>query len=83
MENQPPEKMVQRNEPNELALLETQLRIRLRSYVYDFRMTVQDGGLVLHGRARTYYGKQLAQHGVMAQSRLPIRANYIEVLGSR
>jgi hypothetical protein len=67
-------------ETNELALLEAQLRIRLRSYVCDFRMIVQDGGWILYGRARTYYGKQLAQHGVMQRSRLPILANQILVL---
>ena len=43
-------------------------------------MTVRDGGLVLYGRTRTYYAKQLAQHEVMGRSRLPIRANSIDVL---
>jgi hypothetical protein len=38
-------------EPNELTRLEAQLRLHLRSYVWDFRMIVQDGGLILHGRA--------------------------------
>jgi hypothetical protein len=52
----------------------------LRHYVRDFRMTVRDGGLVLYGHTRTYYSKQLVQHGVVKRSRLPIRANNIEVL---
>jgi hypothetical protein len=64
---------------DEVARLEASLRLRLRGYVCDFRISIQDGSLVLYGRARTYYGKQLAQHGVMQQSRLPIRANHIEV----
>jgi hypothetical protein len=65
---------------DELAQLEADIQDRLRHYVCDFRMTVQNGGLVLYGLTRTYYGKQLAQHGVMERSRLPIRANNIDVL---
>jgi hypothetical protein len=79
MIGQLPEAMMMCDEPNELKRLEAQLRTRLRSYVCDFQMIVQDGGLVLYGRARSYYGKQLAQHGVMEKSRLPIRANNISV----
>jgi hypothetical protein len=65
---------------DELAQLETDLQSRLRHYIRDFRMTIRDGGLILYGHTRTYYGKQLAQHGVMERSRLPIRANNIDVL---
>ena len=65
---------------DELAQLEAEIQGRLRHYVRDFRMTIRDGGLVLYGLTRTYYGKQLAQHGVMERSRLPIRANNIDVL---
>jgi hypothetical protein len=67
------------DEPSESARLEAQLRVHLRGYVCDFRVIVQDGGLILYGRARTYYGKQLAQHGVMQQSERPILANKIAV----
>ena len=65
---------------DELARLEADIQRHLRYYVRDFRMTVRDGGLVLSGRTRTYYAKQLAQHEVMGRSRLPIRANSIDVL---
>jgi hypothetical protein len=65
---------------DELARLEADIQGHLRDYVRDFRMTVRDGGLILYGRTRTYYAKQLAQHDVMGRSRLPIRANNIEVL---
>jgi hypothetical protein len=64
---------------DELARLEADIQGHLRHHVLDFRMTVRDGGLVLCGRTRTYYAKQLAQHEVMERSRLPIRANNIEV----
>jgi hypothetical protein len=65
---------------DELAQLEADIQSHLRHYIRDFRMTVRDGGLVLYGLTRTYYGKQLAQHGVMERSRLPIRANNIDVV---
>ena len=71
---------IEYEERNELARLEAHLRIRLRDYMYDLRIAIRDGELVLDGRARTYYGKQMAQHGVMERSQLPIRANNIIVL---
>jgi hypothetical protein len=67
-------------EANDVARLEAQLRVHLRDYVCDFRVIVQEGGLILYGRARTYYGKQLAQHGVMERSLLPILGNKIDVI---
>jgi hypothetical protein len=39
---------------------------------------VEEGGIVLQGRAPSYYVKQLAQHVAMEVVRLPIRANRIE-----
>jgi hypothetical protein len=68
-------------EGDDLVQLEADLQSCLRHYIRDFRVTVRDGGLVLHGHTRTYYGKQLAQHSVMKRSYLPIRANHIDVLG--
>jgi hypothetical protein len=47
--------------------------------VRDFCLVVRDRGLVLRGRALSYYVKQLAQHAVMQTTRLPIRNNEIEV----
>jgi hypothetical protein len=63
----------------DLAHVEALVQGKLRGYVQDFRLLVRDGALVLSGRARTYYAKQLAQQGVMAAIPLPIRANEIEV----
>ncbi len=65
--------------PLEIAALEAQLRSGLRGQVSDLSLQARDGGLVLRGRSRTYYAKQLAQHGVMRSSRLPVLANEIEV----
>ncbi|HEY7159190.1 MAG TPA: BON domain-containing protein [Gemmataceae bacterium] len=50
-----------------------------RISVRDLRVRVEAGGLVLQGRAATYYAKQLAQHAATAVSGLPVRSNDIKV----
>jgi hypothetical protein len=63
-----------------VAALAARVHAYLGGRVRDFRLELCDGrGLVLRGRAPTYYAKQVAQHAVMAASRLPIAANEIEV----
>jgi hypothetical protein len=59
--------------------LERHLQRELNGRIADFRLDVQDAGLVLKGKAITYYGKQLAQHLTMEATSLPILANQIEV----
>ena len=59
--------------------LEGLMQRRLGSRVRNLRVHLQPSGLVLQGRAATYYAKQLAQHAVMQATDLPIRANDIEV----
>jgi hypothetical protein len=61
------------------AVVEEHVRCRLTGLVRDFQLVFRDQGLVLRGRAPTYYAKQLAQHAVMEASSLPIRANEMEV----
>ena len=55
--------------------VQRQLRGRLR----DFRLKRRGDGVVLTGRAGSYYAKQLAQHAVMRVTSLPIVKNEIEV----
>jgi hypothetical protein len=62
-----------------LAHIEEYIRCRLSGRVRDLQLLVRDHGLVLRGHAHTYYAKQLAQHAAMETTRLPIRANEIEV----
>lgn len=50
-----------------------------RVHVRDLRVVVLEDGVVLEGRAATYYAKQLAQHVVVKILGLPLRANRIEV----
>jgi hypothetical protein len=59
--------------------LEARLQGQLRGRVRELRLLNWTGGVVLRGFARTYYAKQLAQHAVMTNTRLPILANEIEV----
>jgi hypothetical protein len=62
-----------------LTELEEYVRCRLSGRVRDFQLTIRDCGLVLQGRAHTYYAKQLAQQAVMEVARVPILVNEIEV----
>lgn len=63
----------------ELDQLEVHLQSQLNGRVRDFRLVPRGRGLILRGRSRSYYGKQLAQHAVMDAVNLPIVANEIEV----
>jgi hypothetical protein len=64
---------------NGVAALAAHVKCRLGGRIHDFRLVVVHEGLVLRGRAQTYYTKQLAQHAVMKATALPILANEIEV----
>jgi osmotically-inducible protein OsmY len=55
------------------------LRRHLGARAGDIRIVARDGGVVLRGRACSYYAKQLAQHVVMQVLRLLVVANEIEV----
>ncbi len=66
-----------------LARMEEHIRWRLAGRVHDLRLVARDHGIVLRGRAATYYAKQLAQEAVMETTNLPIRANEIEVTCAR
>jgi len=59
--------------------IECQVRGQLNGRVREMRVLWNGNGLVLRGRAQSYYAKQLAQHLVMLLSALPLVANEIEV----
>jgi hypothetical protein len=63
----------------EIAQIETRILCQLGARIYDLQVLRREKGLILRGRTRTYYAKQLAQHAVMAVTDLPILANEIEV----
>jgi hypothetical protein len=65
--------------PAEIGRLEDLIRHRLRGRLFDFRLVLRDNALVLQGRTRAQYIRQLAQHAIMEATRLQILANEIEV----
>ena len=66
--------------PDEIDQLLACVQRQLAGRVCDLRLLIQNSGLVLQGRAYSYYAKQLAQQAVMKATRLPLLANDIEVL---
>jgi hypothetical protein len=65
--------------PDEFDQLVVYVRRQLAGQVCDLRLLLRDNGLVLQGRAHSYYAKQLAQQMVMKTTKLPLLANDIEV----
>lgn len=63
----------------DLDRLGAQVQHELSGRLLDFRLKRKGAGVVLTGRVRTYYAKQLAQHAVMRATDLPIVVNAIEV----
>ena len=63
----------------ELDQLERHIQRDLSLRVHNFRMQACGEGLVLEGRTKTYYGKQMVQHAVMDATDFPILANNIVV----
>jgi len=59
--------------------LEAALHNRLGGRVSNLQVIFHDAGVVLRGRAATYYAKQLAQHAAMELAGLNVLANDIEV----
>jgi hypothetical protein len=65
--------------PDGATKVEARVKCRLSGRLRDFRLLIRGEGLILRGRTRTYYAKQLAQQAVMEVTAMPILANEIEV----
>jgi len=65
--------------PIGLDQLEFRLQGQLNGRIRHLKLVRKDGGIILRGVARTYYAKQMAQHAVMQQTRVPILFNEIVV----
>jgi hypothetical protein len=63
----------------DVALVEQRVRQRVWGQISDLTVQVLDGGVLLRGRAPSYYLKQLAQEAVFGAGGLPLAANKIEV----
>jgi hypothetical protein len=79
MKGQSSEPSIDLTTANEATELEARIQCRLGGQIREFRLVVVENGLILRGRAHTYYAKQLAQHAVMEATELRILANEIEV----
>ena len=66
-------------EPHELDGIAELVRRRLAGRIRDFRLVLRENGIVLQGRACSYYGKQLAQHEVLRVVNAARLVNEIEV----
>jgi hypothetical protein len=66
-------------EPHELDGLAELVRRRLAGRIRDLRLALRGNGIVLQGRACSYYGKQLAQHEVLRVVNAARLVNEIEV----
>jgi len=75
----PTESDVDQPRQDEIDRLEEHVKRCLSGRLHAFQLTVRDDGLILRGRAMTYYAKQLAQHAIMAATSARIVANDIEV----
>ena len=64
----------------ELQELESQVQAQLGGQVRGLRLEWTPAGLVLYGRSRTYYGKQLAQSVLQDATLRRMFANEIDVL---
>lgn len=62
--------------------VEVEVHDRMKSQVRDFRLERGEQGLILRGRARTFYAKQMAQHWVMKLAPVSIQSNQIDVASS-
>ena len=60
--------------------LEAIIQRRLGSRIRDVRVLRLPAGLIIQGRTKTYYAKQLATHAVLELADEPILANDIEVM---
>ncbi|MBM4070782.1 MAG: BON domain-containing protein [Planctomycetes bacterium] len=59
--------------------IEAHIQNRLGNRIQNLQVVIRDACLVIQGRSRTYYCKQLAQHAATEVSTLPVGANEIEV----
>jgi hypothetical protein len=62
-----------------LEQLATDIRNGHRGLLHELRIEVVEGGVVLRGRAGTFYGKQVALHEVRRQCEIAVLANHITV----
>lgn len=63
----------------DLEQIQQEIRRNLSLRVNNLRIRATNEGLILEGRTKSYYGKQMVQHAVMDATEFPILANNIVV----
>jgi hypothetical protein len=79
MDTTTPATQIEPSTPDQAAELESHVQRKLWGWVREFQLEIAEEGIILRGRAQTFYAKQLAQQAIMEATRVPILANYIEV----
>lgn len=64
--------------PLELEVLVAEIRTRYRWLLCELQIELIEDGVVLRGKAITYYGKQVAQHELLRRG-FVVAANHIVV----
>jgi hypothetical protein len=64
--------------PQYLEELAEVIRLRYRAVINEIEIQAAERGVVLHGSAATYYGKQIAQHELLRRG-FAVIANHIRV----
>jgi len=66
-------------QPISVSELAADIQWRHRTLIRELHIELVEGGIILHGRAMTFYGKQIAFHEVSCRCRLVVVANRLEV----
>ncbi len=64
---------------NLLYEIEKDVLWQLRGQIQKLQLEIHDGGLILKGRAYSFYGKQLVLHAVKKRTEIPVVGNRVEV----
>lgn len=63
----------------EISRLEKSIQIENRNLIQELKIEIDNGMLIIYGKAASYYGKQIVQETIMKNSDILIRANRIKV----
>jgi hypothetical protein len=77
--NSGPDEAAPTDPADSLGVIEAAVRSRYRSYLRDLTIERTPEGLILHGRATSYFGKQMAQEEILREGTWPIVSNRIVV----
>jgi hypothetical protein len=71
------------NEPDSISQLAAIIRSHHRGHLRDLNIELTPEGIILHGKASSFYGKQMAQEEILRQGAWTILENRIVVTNWR